>query len=152
MNLDARTRLIENALVSAAIGMLVFLTAGFGLVADSSTSAAEVQSLGDATGATGIALAATVNDPAFTRLYSLRNASDPAFGTVLTLRKTGASANFALLLNTQGSLIKAVALDSFPDSRIKDDRSLLDSYPSADQALTRLAQSVRSAAQTAKGE
>jgi hypothetical protein len=147
---DRRKTLVENLAVAAAVGVLVLLVAALSLVAHAGTTAQEGFSLVASCSGSSPQLALEVDDPAFERIFSLRKDSGNLYGTVVSLRGSGASALVGAFYSSQGELRELHILDSFGDRLSGDERELASRFPDTERVLSRAAESIRGAAR--KGE
>jgi hypothetical protein len=150
MMADRRETLVENLAVAAAVGVLVLLVAALSLVAHSRATAQEGSSLAAACSGSSPQLVLEVDDPAFERIFSLRKDSGNLYGTIVSLRRGGASALVGALYSPQGDLRELHIVDSFGDRLSGDERELVSSFPGAERVLDRAADSIRGAVR--KGE
>ena len=138
-----RERLVENLAVGSAIGALAVIVAGLSLFAASRSSAAEREALAPAP-LVAVAVA-KVDDPAFDRIYEIRNADAVSYGAVLALRSPDDSALVGAVFSPRGELRELRYLGSCA-SRLPDDpRDALAGFVGAEAALSRAAEAVRSA-------
>lgn len=150
MMADRHEALVENLAVAAAAGVLVLVVAALSLVSRSSAAAQEGASLAAVCSASSPQLVLEVDDPAFERIFSLRKDTGLSYGTVISLRASGASAMVGALYSPQGELRELHIVDSFGDRLSGEGRELVSRFPGADLVLARAAGSIRDAAQ--KGE
>jgi hypothetical protein len=139
-----REMIVENLAVASALGFLALIVAALALVDDSRSVAAESGALA-APSATAI-VASRVDDPAFDRIYEIKDASGLAFGTVLALRSQGGSALFGAVFTPQGKLRELRLLGSCASRLPSDAKEALGAFAGSEAALARAAEAVVSAA------
>jgi hypothetical protein len=142
-----RERIVENLAVASAIGFLALIVAALSLFAASRASAAEREALAPSP-ASAISLSG-VDDPAFDRIYAIRNDGALTFGAVLSLRSPDSSALVGAIFSPQGELRELRYLGACASRLPADLKAALGGFVGADESLNRAAEAVRTASRGA---
>lgn len=144
-----REKIVESLAVGLALGFLTLILVALSLLADSNSITAECRALASAPASA--AIASSVDDPSFDRVYAIHDASGLSYGIIFSFRSPDDSALVRAIYSPRGELQDISYLGACAGRLPEDAKDALGSFVGANEAMNRAVEAVRSAARNSAG-